>query len=354
MRIAVNQKLSSLVERESYRVALLSDHRVAALYGENVAGQLGAQLFTFPAGERSKTRATKEQLEDELLAAGFGRDTLIVALGGGVVTDLAGFIAATFCRGVPLILIPTTLLAMSDAAIGGKTAVNTSLGKNLIGVNYQPKELIIDPFFLLTLPREELQNGAVEMIKHGLIADRGHFEWLVQHAHEILSADISSILEALQVSCAIKEAITSKDLKEGGLRRICNFGHTVGHAIEQVMGYQISHGKAVAMGMVVEGWMSCQLSMLEDVAPIVAALQAFDIDWRVPTHLACSDLWQAICQDKKAKLGVPRVTLLRSIGEADPCEGDYCKTITQELFDEAWKWTARSAPVLLDPRLTIA
>ena len=189
------------------RRAIITDSNVAPLYGSQFEGE----LFIFPAGEEHKTRATKEHLENQLFEKGFGRDTCIVALGGGVVNDLAGFLAATYCRGVPLVLIPTTLLAMVDASIGGKNGVNTPFGKNMVGTFYPPQKVIIDTRFLETLPPREFLNGKMEMIKHGLIADSALFASL---------EGPYNLEKVIFENRRIKEEIVQADEKETGMRHI--------------------------------------------------------------------------------------------------------------------------------------
>ena len=165
-------------------------------------------------------------MENQLFEKGLGRDTCVIALGGGVVTDMAGYVAATYCRGIPLVMIPTSLLGMVDASIGGKTGVNVSYGKNMLGCIYQPKKVFIDLFTLKTLPKKELTNGVVEMIKHGLIADDNLFEYLEKHSDQLLALDFSFLEKAIFESCRIKKEIVEQDEKENGKRHLLNFGHT--------------------------------------------------------------------------------------------------------------------------------
>lgn len=208
--IADRSLLGAYLSRYDVRMAILTDDIIAPLYGEELCKNLKAygldvSLLSFPAGEQHKTRQTKELLEDRLFAKGLGRDTFIIALGGGVVTDLAGFVAATYCRGIPLIMLPTSLLGMVDASIGGKTGVNTPHGKNMLGAIHQPKIIFIDPTTLTTLPLKELKNGFVEMIKHALIADHTYFQYMEQHADQLLALDMALLEDAISASCRIKK-----------------------------------------------------------------------------------------------------------------------------------------------------
>ncbi|HEV8051302.1 MAG TPA: 3-dehydroquinate synthase family protein, partial [Parachlamydiaceae bacterium] len=211
------------------KFAIISDDIVGPLYARKLQQALSlhgseVHLFTFPHGELHKTRTTKEMLENRLFVKGLGRDTCLIALGGGVVSDIAGYLAATYCRGIPLVLIPTSLLGMVDASIGGKTGVNVPQGKNLLGCIYQPKKVLIDPSFLKTLPKKELVNGIVEMIKHGVIADSAYFEFLEKQADKLLGPDSNQLVKAIFGSCCIKNGIVEQDEKENGKRRLLNFG----------------------------------------------------------------------------------------------------------------------------------
>ncbi|MDA9271809.1 3-dehydroquinate synthase, partial [bacterium] len=235
------------------RLVIITDTNLVNSLGIQLQQQLQQQglqalLLACPAGEIHKTRETKQQLEDELLARQYGRDTCLIALGGGVVTDLVGFLAATYCRGLPVIYVPTTLLAMVDASIGGKTGVNTPHGKNLIGTFTQPQAVFMDINTLNTLPENEWHNGMAEMIKHSLIADATIFKLLQQNVEKIIQRDAIFLIDMIHASCLIKKNIVEQDEQEQGLRQLLNFGHTIGHAIETIEHYRLSHGEAVAIG----------------------------------------------------------------------------------------------------------
>ncbi|MEW6777486.1 MAG: 3-dehydroquinate synthase family protein, partial [Bdellovibrionota bacterium] len=239
------KRLLSLAEGK--RIAVVTDRMVEKLYGKRLLRALAShdsrtRLFSFPSGERAKTRRTKERLEDALLSSGYGRDSLLVALGGGVVGDLVGFLAATLHRGVPFVQVPTTLLAMADSSVGGKTGVDTPAGKNLIGAFWQPLEVVMDPLLLSTLPRRQITAGAAEIAKHGVIADKALFHFVEKNLERLLAGDPQVVSRALLASCKIKAGVVSKDEREGGLRQILNFGHTIAHALELARGYQLLHG----------------------------------------------------------------------------------------------------------------
>ena len=240
------------------RVAVITDSNVARSYGARVARVLGiprSSLITIPAGERHKTRGTWQRLTDTLIATRHGRDTTIVALGGGVVGDVAGFVAATYMRGVPYVQVPTSLIAMVDASIGGKTGVDTVAGKNLVGAFHNPAAVVIDPMVLKTLPEKHQRAGFAEIIKHGVVADAPYFEHVTAflvRGMKRQSKIASDLGEIIRRSVEIKASVVTADEREAGRRKVLNFGHTIGHAIEAASLYKRLHGECVAIGMVVE------------------------------------------------------------------------------------------------------
>lgn len=306
------------------RFACITEESLAERFRPQIE-KLGLDItfFTFEGGEVSKTRKTKELLEDALLRAHFGRDCALIALGGGVVTDLGGFLASTFCRGVPLILIPTTLLAMVDAAIGGKNGVNTPAGKNLIGTYYLPQLLLIDLAFLKTLPPAEQKNGMAEVIKYGLI----------QESDLLLETNIQEIV---QRSYQIKKRIVDADFHEAGMRRILNFGHTIGHAIEVVEHYQIPHGEAIATGMMVESLMSQTQGYLseESCQTVIELLQKKGYLLTLPD---IDRIWEAIAYDKKRVGATPRYVALKEIGAVHPFDGAYCTPFNKSHLEKVYE-----------------
>jgi len=239
-----------------HRVVVVTDDVVAGHHGARIRRLLGdPPLATIPAGEQHKTRETWATLTDDLLRHGFGRDTVVVAFGGGVVGDVAGFVAATYMRGVPVVQVPTTLLAMVDASVGGKTGVDTPAGKNLVGAFHQPAAVVIDPDVLATLSPDHLRAGYAEIVKHGVVADAEYFERAARFAPSCASSSrvpSAELVDLIARSVEIKASIVSRDEHEAGLRKVLNFGHTVGHAIETATDYATLHGFAVATGMVVE------------------------------------------------------------------------------------------------------
>lgn len=293
--------------------------------------------LSFPAGESSKTRETWQRLSDEMLTQGLDRQVAIVALGGGVVGDLAGFVAATFLRGVPYAQVPTTLLAMLDASVGGKVGVDTALGKNLIGAFHPPAVVAADPLALLSLPDRVFRMGFAEAIKHGLIADATYFAWLETHARKLLARDLDALTELVHRSVVIKAAVVSEDEREGGKRAILNAGHTIAHGLECQSDYRLPHGEAVALGLIAECRIAermglAQVGLAERVLGVVRALG-------LPTgtgpgiHVARA--LEAMLHDKKNREGQVRLALPVGLGAMHEDEGRWTVPVTEELLASA-------------------
>lgn len=250
----INKKILQILGRP--KIMVITDCNVGPLYGDRLAGDLKRTgfdvcLVQVPAGEGSKSIETAKTLYIKALEQNMDRTSVIMALGGGVIGDLAGFVAATYMRGVDFIQVPTSLLAQVDSSVGGKVAVNLNNVKNIVGAFYQPKMVLIDPDVLSTVPEREYREGMAEVIKYGIINDENFFCWLEQRASEKLSSE--DIIHVIKRSCQIKAQIVSSDEKEKGLRAVLNFGHTVGHALEAILGQgTLLHGEAVALGMIVE------------------------------------------------------------------------------------------------------
>lgn len=327
------------------KFAIITNTTIARMYGDELTDSLSTHglntsLFSFPDGENFKTRQTKDSLEDQLLEKGFGRDTCVIALGGGIATDVAGFVAATYCRGIPYIIIPTSLLGMVDACIGGKTGVNTPHGKNLIGCIYQPKKILIDPYLLKTLPLKEIKNGVVEIIKHGLIADHTLFEYLEIHSEQLLTLQPTVLEKVIFESCRIKKEIIEHDEKETGKRRLLNFGHTIGHALETLMGYSISHGEAVAIGLLVESYIALQLGHLSQHSfdKIKKILNTYSIPLHLPYKIPIDTFIKTMQLDKKSLKGKPRFIIINDIGVPLEYNDTYCTHVDESLIKNALLW----------------
>jgi 3-dehydroquinate synthase len=295
-----------------------------------------AARLSFAAGESSKTRETWIRLSDEMLGLGLDRQTAVVALGGGVVGDLAGFVAATFLRGVPYAQIPTTLLAMLDASVGGKVGVDTPLGKNLIGAFHPPAIVVADPLTLLSLPDRIFRAGLAEAIKHGLIADQTYFEWIEANAARILTRDLEALTHLVQRSVEIKAAVVSEDEREGGKRAILNAGHTVAHGLEQESEYRLPHGEAVALGLIAE----CRIAERLALAPSGLAERLLGVTRALglPTRSGAVQIprvLEATRHDKKNRDGQVRLALPTKLGRMYEANGKWTVPVTDDLLASA-------------------
>lgn len=306
-------------------LALVQDENVAPRYGEAARRSLEAAGYrvapiVVPPGETSKSLSRLGELYAALSAAGLDRDSAVVALGGGVVGDLAGFAAATYLRGVPFVQVPTTLLAQVDASVGGKTAIDLPAGKNLAGAFHQPSLVLIDLETLATLPEPEYRSGLAEIVKYGVIADREFFEYLELNREPLLAHYPDRLEHVVARSCQIKADVVGVDERESGLRAILNYGHTVGHAIEAVAGYgAYLHGEAIAIGMAAAGRLSESAGWLPaaDAARIERLLEGFGLPLRLREPLPEDALLAAMRLDKKSRGGELRFILAREIGRVE-------------------------------------
>lgn len=309
-------------------VAVISDSNVLPLHGEAVAeslraGEVEVRTYSFPAGERHKTRESWAALTDAMLEAGHGRDTMVVAVGGGVTGDLAGFVAATYLRGVSVIQVPTSALAMIDASVGGKTGVDVQAGKNLVGAFYPPRMVAVDPETLQTLPRSERVQGLAEAIKHAAILDQPYMERLGDLSPSLLAGDVGAWSEVVLRSVELKAEVVSRDEREGGLRQILNFGHTLGHALEAESGYELPHGSAVSIGMVLEARLGEQLGVTAAGTSEVlsGALEGVGLPTGVPGGTDPHTVLARTRGDKKVRGGRARYVLLEKLGRVSRGRG---------------------------------
>ena len=336
------------------KLALITDDTVGRYYDEWTRagaatralgagpGDAGIRLraearLSFPAGEESKTRETWIRLSDELLSAGFDRHAAVVALGGGVVGDLAGFVAATYLRGIPYAQVPTTVLAMVDASVGGKVGVDTPLGKNLIGAFHPPAIVVADPLTLLSLPDRTYRAGLAEAVKHGVIADAAFFAWLEANAHTVMQRDLTALTHLVHRNVEIKAAVVSADEREGGMRAILNAGHTIAHGLEQESGYRIPHGEAVALGLIAE----CRIAERMGLAPaglaerVLGLCRALGLPTRLTTPVQVARVLDATTRDKKNRDGQVRMALPVALGAMHEGAGHWTVPVTDELLASA-------------------
>jgi len=304
------------------RYVIVTDTNVAALHGERVLSllrglNLNVDLVEFPAGESSKTMDVCVRLAERLMTLGVDRTSALIALGGGVVGDITGFVASIYMRGIPCIQVPTTLLAQVDSSIGGKTGVDLPSGKNLLGTFSQPKAIFIDLAFLDTLPEREFQNGLAEIVKYGVIEDPELLQILETETEAIRSRNPALIERIVTRSCRIKKAIVEIDETEKGLRRVLNFGHTIGHAIEAESAYAVSHGQGVAMGMAAAARLAESLAYLPTVdrERIEGLLERIGLPRRIPAELDRDRLLARIKRDKKKQGHLTPFVLLKKIGQ---------------------------------------
>jgi 3-dehydroquinate synthase len=304
------------------RPLIVTNEVVAAHYLDIVRRTLASvqpEILILPDGESHKNLETANRIYDALLAGHFGRDSVLIALGGGVIGDLAGFAAATYQRGIGFIQVPTTLLAQVDSSVGGKTGVNHAMGKNMIGAFHQPLAVIADVDVLRTLPPRELVAGLAEVIKYGLLGDAPFFDWIEQHLDGLRDLDPNLLTEAIQRACSNKARIVALDERESGPRALLNLGHTFAHAIEAGLGYGTwLHGEAVGAGMCMAADLSHRLGWLStaDRDRAINLIRRAGLPTRLPEKLKAGDITRLMAHDKKVMAGQLRLVLLKAIGNA--------------------------------------
>ncbi len=322
--VLTSQCWNSLQQMQSYTgCAIICDHSVAALYGNTLQAKLACHQIPVhqiivPAGEKFKTLESASHCWSEMHRLGLDRQSLVIGFGGGVVTDLAGFVAGCYMRGVDLIHIPTTLMGMVDAAMGGKSGVNLTSGKNLVGVFHHPKQVIIAAHYLNTLPQQQFCAGIAEVIKYGVVWDPMLFEYLENSMSSILQRDMEKLNYIISKSCEIKAHIVKKDEKEYNLRAILNWGHTFAHAIETLTGYEkYLHGEAVAIGMCCAAQVSHHLGYVDSafVNRQAALCQAASLPVALPKEISIEALISQMCKDKKNRSGKISLIIARQIGK---------------------------------------
>jgi len=332
---------------KAHRYAVIADERVAELYGVDITEGLqgegrDARLFTFPPGEGSKTREEWARLTGALLDAGFGRDSAVVAVGGGVTGDLAGFVAATFMRGVPLVQVPTSLVAMIDSSVGGKSGVNVPEGKNLVGAFHSPHLVVVDPEVAVTLPREERAQGLAEAVKHGAILDPVYLADLEGEIPSVMKGEVGATGRVVVRSIEIKTDVVSKDERESGFRKILNFGHTLGHAVEAAGGYALPHGSCVALGMILEARVGERMGITRKGTSetLLKMTSLLDLPISLPTELAPAAVLDFTRSDKKGRAGRPRYVFLSQLGKVVAAE-DWAQEVPDEIVLEVLEDASR-------------
>lgn len=332
------EKIAALCPAKKY--AVLTDSTVVKLYASPLLASfdqagLTAHLFPIEAGESRKNLNTISELAERLALAGFDRHDALIALGGGVIGDICGFLASIYMRGIPFVQVPTTLLAQVDSSVGGKTGVDIDAGKNLIGTFYQPKAVFIDPATLHSLPREEMRSGLAEVLKYGLIRDNSFFDFLAAKREDIFRLDAATLTEIIATCCRIKADVVVADEREGGLRRILNFGHTLGHAVEAASRYSLSHGFSVSIGMMAAARLSARRGLLtpSERDNIYTVLTDYGLPVEIPPELDEEQIRFFLKTDKKAVDGRLVFVLLHGIGQVEMHDDISAEEITT-LFNE--------------------
>lgn len=314
------EEMAKFVKASNFsgKILLVTDENIFKLYGEKIS-QYNFEIAVIPPGETSKSFNEAEKLYTCAINSKLDRKSLIIALGGGVVGDLSGFVAATYLRGINFIQVPTTLLAQVDSSVGGKTAINHRLGKNLIGAFYQPKAVFIDVDTLKTLPQREIKAGLGEVVKYGVISDADFFSYLERNVEGILNGNVEVLKQIVKRSCEIKAEVVSKDEREGGLRRILNFGHTIAHAVEEQTGYKkYVHGEAVAIGMIGAALISQKLNYVdaEKVLRLKNLIERFGM-YTYCEGCNVEGIYQTLFRDKKTVGGKINWVLMKDFGKVE-------------------------------------
>jgi len=343
----------------AHRYALIADSHVGELYGKRAldsmeAAGLDADLFSFPAGEWNKSANEWARLSGELLMEGFGRDSVVVGLGGGVAGDLAGFVGSTYMRGVPVVQVPTTLLAMIDASVGGKTGIDAGQAKNAVGTFHHPAAVLIDPEMLGTLPRYHRIAGLAEAVKAAAVRDGAFLEWIDENAIALRDGEIGPTSELIERSVRIKVDVVAEDPEERGVRAILNFGHTFGHALESLSGFSLLHGEAVAAGMRVEARLGEHAGVTESGVGrrLDAVLERCGLPEVLEPPLDLDELLERARPDKKVRAGELRWVLLERLGAVAVAPdggfthaigGEECRTVLDTALREAFEAADSSA-----------
>ncbi|MDP7180321.1 MAG: 3-dehydroquinate synthase [Candidatus Woesearchaeota archaeon] len=331
-------------KRLANRYLIITDNNIRKLFGNKLLKdlrnkKLNVDIISFKAGEQSKNISTYNQLIESAHKLELDRDSVIIALGGGVVGDIAGFVAATYMRGINYIQIPTSLLAQVDSSIGGKVAIDLKQGKNSCGAFYQPKAVYIDISLLKNLPKKELLNGLAEIVKHAIIRDKQLFGFIEKNIDKILNKDEKTLTKLVKRNCQIKAKIVQEDEREKNLRKIVNYGHTIGHALETLTHYKkYSHGQAISIGMIVESIISNKLGWLskKELERQINLFEKLGLQTKMP-RIQPNKIINELKKDKKSVLGIPQFTLPNKIGTMKTIDKKYGLTIDKKVIISALK-----------------
>jgi 3-dehydroquinate synthase len=334
------------VQKNIRNIVIITDSTVEKLYGEKMVTNLESSLpkaktilnlFSFPAGEKHKTQSTVSRLQDHMFAQKCGRDTLVIALGGGVVGDVAGYVSATYMRGIPFVQAPTTLLAMVDSSVGGKTGVDTKYGKNMVGAFWQPLAVFADVEMLKTLPKEHIRSGLPEAVKMFVTHDKKMFEYVISNREKILQLDLDVIQKIISRAVELKAGVVIRDETEKNERKVLNFGHTVGHALEKLSNYKLLHGYAVGLGMIVEARISNLLGKLSDTE--YELIEKTIVDLGVKTgdikKFEPKKIISEMSHDKKMQNGEVQMVLLNGIEKVCKKHGKWAHFVESKVIFEA-------------------
>ncbi len=329
--------ISWLIKNKYKKIIIIADDITANLYANDFCNFLleaafVAEVLSFPNGEKNKTLNIKLMLEQGMFDFGCDRFTLCVAFGGGVVGDVSGFVAATYMRGINYIQIPTTLLAMIDSSVGGKTGINCSYGKNIIGAYWHPKLVVMNTFLLKTLPKKHIISGLIEAIKIFLTCDRLNYNYVLDHLEEALALRDDVLVKIIRVAVQHKVDVVTLDPYDQNLRHILNFGHTIGHALEKILNYKILHGYAVGLGIIFESKISQILGYIsaEDFLSIFSLFEKLEINRRMFNNINCDDLIKAMLGDKKTVDNSIMMVLIKNIGAVENFHNQVLFSVTVE------------------------
>ncbi len=332
--------------RNISQIIIITDDKVKKMHGDNLRSvalkniSLPIRLISFPNGEKNKNQKTVTNLSNKMFVLKCDRNTLVIALGGGVVGDVAGFVASTYMRGISLIQMPTTLLAIVDSSVGGKVGIDNKYGKNLIGAFYQPSAVVADINLLDTLPQKHLLNGLFEIVKIFITHDKKMFNFVRLNIDKILKKDSKVLQKIIQRAIELKTSVVMRDEVENNERRVLNFGHTIGHALETLSGYKLLHGEAVGIGMIVESKIAKLLGILseKDYQEIVNVMNKLGVDKKELTKHTISSIIKAVVLDKKTSNGNMKCVLIKSIGVVYNKDGQYAHVVESKTVERALKY----------------